>query len=358
MPRVVDDGGFSNRKRRRYTVRHTVGLVAKAQRMMETDRVSLRYASYRLGVSHSLLSKWSRRPAILRSIATLKKKSVCVGPLGQLKGIEEPLLRFIFEMREQGMSVSILMVIVKASSISAEFNSKTFVAKYSAVRRFILGHSFVYRMGTHVAQRDPEEVRGEATDYMNLVRPLMKGEHRDLRFILNMDQTPVYFSMCPKKTLEIVGTSTVHIRSSTSDTKRATVAVTIAADGTILPSVVVFKGKANGRIAKTEFGTFPPNNQYHCQDAAWMDEAVMIAWVEGPLKTYVEQAPDHIVPILILDSYRCHMMSSVVHRIQEMGVEVIHIPGGCTSLCQPVDVGFNKSFKDRIRRLWTTWMIE
>ena len=49
---------------------------------------------------------------------------------------------------------------------------------------------------------------------------------------------------------------------------------------------------------------------------------------------------------------------SVVHRIQEMGVEVIHIPGGCTSLCQPVDVGFNKPFKDCIRTLWTTWMIE
>ena len=40
-----------------------------------------------------------------------------------------------------------------------------------------------------------------------------------------------------------------------------------------------------------------------------------------------------------------------------MGVEVIHIPGGCTSLCQPVDVGFNKPFKDRVRRLWTEWMV-
>jgi hypothetical protein len=47
------------------------------------------------------------------------------------------------------------------------------------------------------------------------------------------------------------------------------------------------------------------------------------------------------------------MMALVVHRIQEMGVEVIHIPGGCTGLCQPVDVGFNKPFEDRVRRLWT-----
>jgi len=87
-----------------------------------------------------------------------------------------------------------------------------------------------------------------------------------------------------------------------------------------------------------------------------MDERVMIAWVDEILKPYVANAPEHIIPILILDSYRCHMMGSVVQRIQELGVEVRHIPGGCTSLCQPVDVGFNKPFKDRVRKQWLSWM--
>ena len=50
-------------------------------------------------------------------------------------------------------------------------------------------------------------------------------------------------------------------------------------------------------------------------------------------------------------------MASVVQMIQELGVEVQHIPGGCTSLCQPVDVGFNKPFKDWMRRQWINWMI-
>jgi hypothetical protein len=82
----------------------------------------------------------------------------------------------------------------------------------------------------------------------------------------------------------------------------------------------------------------------------------MVAWVDEVLAPYVATAPDHVVPLLILDSYRCHMMGSVVQRIQELGVEVQHIPGGCTSLCQPVDVGFNKPFKDRVRRVWHNWM--
>ena len=51
------------------------------------------------------------------------------------------------------------------------------------------------------------------------------------------------------------------------------------------------------------------------------------------LKPYVAIAWEHVIPLLILDSYHCHMMASVVTRIQELRIEVKHIPGGCTSLC-------------------------
>ncbi len=88
-----------------------------------------------------------------------------------------------------------------------------------------------------------------------------------------------------------------------------------------------------------------------------MDEHVMLTWVEEMLAPYVAMALDDIVPLLILDSYQCHMMASVVYKIQELGVEVKHIPGRCTSLCQPVVVGFNKPFKSRIRKIWIKWMI-
>jgi hypothetical protein len=40
---------------------------------------------------------------------------------------------------------------------------------------------------------------------MRLIHPFLIGPHRDLRFIINMDQTPVYFAMSAKQTLEVVG---------------------------------------------------------------------------------------------------------------------------------------------------------
>jgi hypothetical protein len=81
----------------------------------------------------------------------------------------------------------------------------------------------------------------------------------------------------------------------------------------------------------------------------------MLAWVEEVLAPYVAKTPKDIIPLLILDSYRCHMMASVVYKIQELGVEVKHIPGGCTSLCQPVDVGFDQPVKSHIQKMWIKW---
>ena len=46
-----------------------------------------------------------------------------------------------------------------------------------------------------------------------------------------------------------------------------------------------------------------------------MDEGV-IAWVDNVLKPYVANTPDHIISLLILISYRCHMMALVVRKIR------------------------------------------
>ncbi len=86
--------------------------------------------------------------------------------------------------------------------------------------------------------------------------------------------------------------------------------------------MIVFKGESKGRIAKMEFASYPTTNHYRCQENAWMDKAVMVAWVDEVLAPYVATVPEHVVPLLILDSYRCRMMGSVVQRIQELGVEV------------------------------------
>jgi hypothetical protein len=186
--------------------------------------------------------------------------------------------------------------------LSPEFKAKHFVSKCSVVKRFVHAHLLVYQMGTPKLQCKPKEVEDKATDYTPLMCQIVKGPHRNWRFILNMDQMLVYITMSAAQTLEVVRRKTVHICTSINNKKHATVAVTIMGDGTVLQLVIVIKGQPNSRIANSEFATNPTAHRYCCQKAAWMDKAVMIAWVEEVLKPYAELAPANVIPLHILDS--------------------------------------------------------
>ena len=125
----------------------------------------------------------------------------------------------------------------------------------------------------------------------------------------------------------------------------------------MLPPMLIFKGATNGCIANREFGTYPDPGHYGCQKKAWMDEEMMHTWIDLVLVPWRQTTMPGIVPLLILNAYQVHMMGNIVNRIQSLGIEVVHIPPGCTYLCQPVDVRINKSLKSRMCEKWENWMV-
>ena len=318
---------------------------------------SLRAIAAFFGVQPNQLRKWVAAREHLE-VSKLTARSLCRGPNGDLQVIEEDLLRWFFELREQGFGVSRKMVVLKAMEMHEAFCLKTEAAKYMCVRRFLCRHYIGIRCSTHQSQRCISEIREQLVVFVRAARRVLVNRNREKEWIINMDQTPVWFTMTPKRTLEKRGGKTVHVRSSTSRTVRATVAVTVTAGGTMLPPVLIFKGKPGGRIQKGEFKTYPSEGFYACQKCAWMDEDVMHTWIEKVLAPYVKGAPPNVRPVILLDSYRCHIMSSIVDLIVGLGVHVKTIPGGCTPLCQPMDVGIGKPLKSRCRDLWDQWMID
>ena len=75
-------------------------------------------------------------------------------------------------------------------------------------------------------------------------------------------------------------------------------------------------------------------------------------WSKNIFRPYISKEPENIIPLLVLDPYPFHMMASVVEANQLFGVEVEHTPRGCVSLCQPDDVGINKTLKTLICKGW------
>jgi hypothetical protein len=228
------------------------------------------------------------------------------------------------------------------------------------VHRFTKHLGLTQRIATYTAQKHFKETEEESKDFLEMMRAKLQGRNKD--DILNMDQTLISYSFHSRTTLEAVGTKTIQVRASTTDTKCVTVAATVTASGKMLPPFMIIKGAPKGRIAKCEFGTYPSDGKYACQPKAWMDEVNMHLWIDLVLKPYSDakdvRDPHGPPLVLILDAYRVHQMGSVVNRIQEMGIEVIHIPAGCTYLCKPIDVGIKKPLKAALRAKWEEWMAE
>jgi hypothetical protein len=244
----------------------------------------------------------------------------------------------------------------KACSLSRIFKAKTPVAQYCICKRWVKSVGLVHRMGTRESQRTHEEVDNEAKEWLESIWKKLKQKCYSLDYTMNMDQTCIRFSLHNTRSLDKRGKRTLYLRKSKGDNKRITSATTLTASGRQLQPCIIFKGESQGRIARYEFSTYVQGLLYLCRNKAWMDERCMLEWVKKILMPYVETAPYDTIPIIVLDSYRCHMMGSVVCAIESLGCEVQIIPGGCACVAQPVDVGYNKPLKCRVKRLFNLWM--
>ena len=62
--------------------------------------------------------------------------------------------------------------------------------------------------------------------------------------------------------------------------------------------------------------------------------------------------------MLVLDALKGHLTDSAKNQLRKMNTELVVIPGGMTSVLQPMDVSINKPFKDRLRQRYLTWILD
>ena len=55
--------------------------------------------------------------------------------------------------------------------------------------------------------------------------------------------------------------------------------------------------------------------------------------------------------------FRSHITENSKARLSRTNMDIAVIPGGLTSLLQPLDVSLNKPFKGNVREEWNNWML-
>ena len=93
------------------------------------------------------------------------------------------------------------------------------------------------------------------------------------------------------------------------------------------------------------------------QEKGWMDENIMKIWIEKIWRSRIGGLGRRR-SLLVLDSFQAHKTEQVEGSFKSENTDFVVIPGGLTSVLQPLDVCLNKPFKDRVRQKWVEWMAE
>ena len=165
-----------------------------------------------------------------------------------------------------------------------------------------------------------------------------------------MDQTPLPFVLDDGKTYADKGSSEVWCVSGSSglDKRQCSVQLTIFADGVPrVRALVVFRGKGL-RITRKEQEAWDRRVQLAFQPKAWCDESMMKKQISEQWGNIFINPPTTGATgkILVADVYGAQQTDGVKALLKKKNSELVNVPPGCTSRVQPLDVSFNKPFKD------------
>ena len=172
-----------------------------------------------------------------------------------------------------------------------------------------------------------------------------------------MDEVPMYFDMPSKKSIAPRGSIDVVVRTTGHEKSHFTVALTCAADGSIKTPTVIFKGSHKGpniKKVRKQVSELGLDINVCFQKSGWMNEDIMADEYLNSIK----QSTTKERSLLVLDSFGGHLTDRVKRACHESSIDMAVIPGGYTSVLQPLDIGIIKPFKDRFRKKWDRWMLE
>lgn len=198
--------------------------------------------------SASMLRKWKA------NIGELQRKAM-VNPNARSchKGRKVDDLPFelevkdwVLEKRSMDIAIRTKDIINHVLKVKPTFKDGIRSRLFAWVYKFLSRHGLSVRRVTRIGQKLSGHLKEIQDDCANAIRNRMAVggslHGMPLKYFINMDQTAVYFEMKSSTTVNKKGERTVSVRDSASNSKRATVVLAVAADGTKLPPFIVFKG--------------------------------------------------------------------------------------------------------------------
>ena len=327
-----------NRKRSSYCA----GFKLKVVEFAEEN--SNRAAEREFSVSEKLVRDWRKQRKYLLELP--KTKKACRDRQACYPKMEKELSEWVIKQRQILHIVTTLHIRVQALKMRPD---PSFKASNGWTHRFMKRHGLCIRQRTNISQKLPRDLEEKVSSFHKFVLRQRKQDEFELGQIGNMYETPMCFDLPGNRTIDHKGAKTIQIRTTGNEKSHFTVVLACMANGTKLKPMVIFKRKGIPKGEKMPHGVL-----VHCQPKGWMDEDGILLW----LKHVWDTRPGALLKksLLVWDQFSAHKTDKVKARLKLLKTTQAVIPGGLTSMLQPLDVVLNKPFKDRMRQKWMAWM--
>ena len=335
--------GCQKSKRLSYTIKFEREVIQCAE-----DKGNRKAAAV-FGVDENNVRLWQRHKAAISGCEASGIKFT--GPKkGRFPEIDDAVFMFFQERCKTGLFVSYDLLreeaIKKARSLRIPHSC--FKASKGWVIRFMRQMGLALRRRMMICQKLPKDFEQKLLNYHWYITKLRKTGNFLMGQMANTDETAIYLDMSPNYTLEQKGVKELLLKTTGCEKLHLTVMLAATADGRKLPPLLILKRKT---LPKSE--AFLKDILVRAQEKGWMMEELILEW----LKIVWGRRPRAFLnqpSMLVLDAFKGHLSDSMKNQLCKMKTELVVIPGGMTSVLQPMDVSINKPFKDRLRQQYLT----
>nr|XP_009933662.1 PREDICTED: pogo transposable element with ZNF domain [Opisthocomus hoazin] len=253
---------------------------------------------------------------------------------------EEKLAEWVLTQREQQLPVNEETLFQKATKIGRSLEGG-FKISYEWAVRFMLRHNLSTHTRRAVAHPLPKDVEDNASCFIEFVQRQIHTQDLPLSMIAAIDEISLFLDVevlssddRKENALQTVGTGEPW----------CDVVLTILADGSVLPTLVFYRGRVQ------QPANVPESIMLEAKENGYSDDEVMELWSSRVWQKHTEC--QNSKGMLVLDCHRTHLSEEVLSLLSASSTLPAVVPAGCSSKIQPLDVCIKRTVKNFLHKKW------
>ncbi|XP_009665839.1 pogo transposable element with ZNF domain isoform X1 [Struthio camelus] len=253
---------------------------------------------------------------------------------------EEKLAEWVLTQREQQLPVNEETLFQKATKIGRSLEGG-FKISYEWAVRFMLRHNLSTHTRRAVAHPLPKDVEENASCFIEFVQRQIHTQDLPLSMIAAIDEISLFLDVevlssddRKENALQTVGTGEPW----------CDVVLTILADGSVLPTLVFYRGHVQ------QPANVPESIMLEAKENGYSDDEIMELWSSRVWQKHTEC--QNSKGMLVLDCHRTHLSEEVLSLLSASSTLPAVVPAGCSSKIQPLDVCIKRTVKNFLHKKW------